>query len=86
MITREKLKLFQKYGGDLDHWSRMNGSKEPILSYEEWIELERIMQDLVIIRNGLAADSYAKAVEDKLRGLCDIEITISLIKQHVSFR
>ncbi len=86
MITKEKLELFQKYGGDLDHWYRINGSREPWLEDWEWMELNHILQDLVIIRNGLAAASFAKAVEEKLKQLCDNTDTIALIKQLVKVK
>lgn len=81
MLTKEKITSYQKYGGDLVGYLRMNKQEENIFEAGEWAELGSIIQDLVIIRKGLAAPSYMITVDNKLNAMCDNVFTIGLIKE-----
>ncbi len=79
MITRRKIKIYKKYDGDGDKWAR-----SWFVFYEmsdaDWGLLERLIQDIILVNNGLASDDYAAALEKKLIENCDTPETIARLK------
>ena len=80
MITREKIEIYKYYSGDVDKFSRANGSHEKVMSDEDFFLIARIVQDLVIIKNGLAAKDFQNKTEKCLLDNCDDQETINLLK------
>jgi hypothetical protein len=82
MITISKLKVFARYGGDCDMWSRSNEYSN--LTDTEWYLIDSLLQDITIIKNGQASVSYINAFNEKLSENTDgketIDFLISLIK------
>jgi len=66
MITENKIKIYAKYGGDEDYFSRSGTAEEKqAIVGNEWYEIQNIIQDLNLIKNKVASDEYEhKARED----------------------
>jgi hypothetical protein len=67
MITEEKLRIFEKYGGDPDAWARIGTAAEKAAMEDaDWTEIAALLQKLSLVERGLAAATFAKAVEADL--------------------
>ena len=79
MITVEKLKIFEKYKGfDYDRASERDVK---ILDYSEFMLIERLVQDIRLIRKRLAAKSYEQQTNVLLEESCDCLETIDYLKK-----
>jgi len=50
------------------------------MSEDDFFLLTRLIQDIVIVRNGLAAKEFQDKVEKSLQENCDNQATIDLLK------
>ena len=80
MITKEKIELYKYYAGDVDRFSHASKSHKKIMSEDDFFLLTRLIQDIVIVRNGLAAKEFQDRVEKDLQKNCDNQATIDLLK------
>lgn len=68
MITREKLRIYESLGGDIDGWARTSklslghsGSlnlREPAMTDNDWHVIDEILQSLFIVQSGLAGAEF----------------------------
>jgi hypothetical protein len=59
MITKEILKIYKKYKGDIDMWARLNRKDESsLINDKDWQMIENCINDIRLISRGLAADTY----------------------------
>ena len=81
MITKDKLKIYKRYNGDIDGWAR-SGSKQEKTSIDDsdWYMIDQFIQDLKLIKKGLAAETYATDVYKKLNDNCDNIETLAQIQ------
>lgn len=58
------------------------GSKEQkqTISDREWAWIGSILQDIHLVRNGLAAENFVQKLELQLKENCDSDATIDLLK------
>ncbi len=83
MINKQKIEIFKKYNGDIDGFSRFGKKREKdIFSDGDWSEIDSVLQDLEMIKNGLCSIDYKKRTEEKLNQKFDNE-SIDLIKKYV---
>lgn len=76
MITKENLKVFKKYRGDIDMWARFGRRKEKEnFSDDDWSLIEDLLQTLEIVEKGLASEGFKSKVLEKLEKNCDSEET-----------
>ena len=70
MITLEHAKTYNSFGGNADEWARM---KEPddTMTDDIWLEIEGILQNLTIIKNGRASGEFAAQTLQHLRTSCE---------------
>lgn len=62
MITREKLRIYEKFGGDIDGWARTSQLSERSITDQDWHSIDEVLQSLLIVQSGLAsADFEAQA-------------------------
>ena len=80
MITKEKIEIYNYYDGDVDRFSHASKSHKKIMSDEDFFLIARLVQDLIIIKNGLAAREFQDQVEKSLEDNCDNQETIHLLK------
>jgi hypothetical protein len=67
MITEEKLRIFEKYGGDPDGWARI--ATVPVkttMSDADWNEIAALLQKLTLVKRGLVAAEYAVRIDAEL--------------------
>ena len=69
MINREKISIYRKFSGDIDAWARSN--KGYPISEDEWYLIDSLLQDLLMIKNGLTSQIFEMKVQEKLDKNCD---------------
>ena len=80
MITKEKIEIYKYYDGDVDkffHASRLHKKK---MSEDDFFLITRLIQDIIIIKNGLASNEFREKVENSIQENCDSLETISFLK------
>ncbi len=81
MITLEKLKVYDKYAGDIDHLQRMNNDYDKKLMIDDdWFLISEFIQDIGLIKRKLTSKEYEKNVSEKITKYVENEITISKLK------
>ncbi len=81
MITLRHIQIYRKYSGDGDGFIRgATQDEKAIMDYKHWSLIDTLVQDLSIIRKGLASMSFIKSTDNKLRENSDSEETIQAIK------
>jgi len=74
MITREKIKIFDSYGGDIDGLARFGRDYEKkLFDNDDWSLIDNFYQDIELINKGLAAQTYTTQTISKLRDNCNHE-------------
>jgi hypothetical protein len=72
MITTEKLKIYDSYGGDCDGLTRVGRDHEKkLFDNDDWSIISSLYQDIELIKKGLAAQTYIDKTIDKLKLHCD---------------
>lgn len=64
MINLKKIKIFNKYSGDIDVWARFAKKKNEreIMIDNDWILIEEIIQNIGSIKKNLVLESYKKEI------------------------
>lgn len=74
MITREEIKVFDSYAGDIDGLARVGRDYErKLFDNNDWSRIDSFYQDIELINKGLTAESYLVGVIAKLKVNCDHE-------------
>jgi len=72
MITIEKLKVFDSYGGDSDGLARVGRDYEKkLFDNKDWSLIDNFYQDIDLINKRLAAQTYIEKTFVKLKENCD---------------
>ena len=66
MITAEKLEIYRKFQGDDDGWVRMGCPGRGVIGGADWAEIRNLLQELALLKNGLASTDYAERIRRKL--------------------
>lgn len=82
MITLKHIKIYELYKGDGDGFIRCATSDErSIMDYKHWTLINSLVQDITIVKRGLASDAFARTLNERLKEECDSEETVeALIK------
>lgn len=75
MLTKGKLIIYEKYLGDGDAFTHASKREKNIISGSEFAQIERLLQDIKLIKGGLAAKSYEDEVERELERNVDSKET-----------
>lgn len=90
MITVEKIKIFNRYGGDIDGLARNSRSNDHnLITDNEWTLIDNFFQDIELINKRLAAQTYVEGTFVKLRDKCDrdsYELFVSKIEFYKDFQ
>ena len=82
MITIDKIKIYKRFNGDIDGWARIGTKEEKsIMNDNDWFLIEGFIQDISLVKKGLASDAFMKSINERLKENCDSEETIELIKK-----
>ncbi len=70
MITLEKLRIYQRYGGDIDGIARVGSAREKqIISDSDWRDIDMVLQDFAFKKKGIIGESYRVEMEQRLKDL-----------------
>ena len=71
MITLPKLKIFNRFGGDPDHWTRSaTAAQKTQISDDDWGDIETAIQDIILLKRGLTSKEYADELRTRLEKKC----------------
>ncbi|MCB0740985.1 MAG: hypothetical protein R2796_07650 [Chitinophagaceae bacterium] len=85
MITEDKIKVYKRYDGDIDGWARSGSKKEKsIMSDEDWYVIDGLIQDLSMVKKGLASSGFNENLNVKLKEMCDSDSTVNQLQKLAS--
>lgn len=74
MITAEKIKIFDRYAGNIDGFARFGRDHEKkVFNDNEWSIIDNFYQDIELINKNLVALVYTEQTIVKLKDNCDRE-------------
>ena len=81
MITLRQIEIFKKFNGDIDHFSRIGSAKEKLgFSDNDWSLIASFVQDLELVKKGLAAESFIKNLDLQLKQNLESEAVLVKLK------
>lgn len=81
MVTIEKLKIYIRYRGDVDMWTRIGSSKErSVMNTNDWYMIDDLIQDLGLVKKQVASNEFVIALRKRLDENCDSEETIKTLE------
>jgi hypothetical protein len=86
MLTVDKLKTYQRFGGDMDGWAlheKFEGNPTGMTT-QDWFLIEELRQGLRIVAAGLASASYRTSIEAKVMNATSDADTRELLRKLVS--
>ncbi len=87
MITTEKIKIFNSYGGDVDGLARVgNDYQKNLFDNNDWSLIDNLYQDIELINKGLVAQVYIDQTFVKLKENCDSESFENLSSKIVCYK
>jgi hypothetical protein len=67
VITLEKLKTYEAFGGDMDGWARLSKRQDPAgMTDADWHLIDELLLGLTAVVSGLASPSYGRDVETRV--------------------
>lgn len=80
MLTQAKLDIYKKYRGFYDgFYMQYRKDADNIITGSDWKMIEGLVQDLYLVRKGLAAPSFRDDLAVRLRNNCDGPDTIASV-------
>jgi hypothetical protein len=81
MITAEKLNIYQRFNGEIHRWGEFGTAKErSTISDDDWCTIEELIQNINLVKTGLASESFVKALDQQLKERCDNNQTVHILK------
>lgn len=85
MISIDKIKIFQKYQGDIDYWARSSNKKEKlIISDNDWFLIDTLIQDMLLVKKGLSTKEFEANLDHRLKESCYNHEAIDHLKGYVN--
>lgn len=82
MITASKLKIFERYKGDGDMFSRAGSSRErEVVTDDDWQLIDLLLQDATVINRKLGSENRTAEAVRRLRESCETEDVIREIRR-----
>lgn len=82
MLTLAKVRVYRKYGGDIDGLAR---AKDPddcsLITDEEWFLIESLVQKIYLVKHGKASPAYAAQIADELKQSIEGEEALRELKE-----
>lgn len=76
MISDEKLRIYDKFNGDIDGFSRGGSPREKsTITDEDWYLIDELIQSLTMVRGGLASGDFEGRVRERLSEVVQDEHT-----------
>lgn len=68
MLTLEKIRVYRKYGGDIDGLARVKNPDDcSLVTDEEWFLIDSLVQKLSLVKNGKASPEFARRISAEVR-------------------
>ena len=82
MITREKLNVYKYFNGDIDGLARAGTAEQKaLIKDKDWFTIDSLVQDIEMVKRGLAGEAYMNVINERLLECCDREETIEELKK-----
>lgn len=82
MITLRKIEIFKKFSRDIDHFVRVWTPQDKIdISDKDWSLIDSLLQDLELVDKGLAADTFVKRLDERIKECCESEGVLQELKR-----
>ena len=85
MITTEKLKIFDKYKGDIDAFARVGETEKTVLTDNDWQLIASFKQHIELINKGLSSSDFNSKTIAQIKNNTDKNAFDTLSKQIVGF-
>jgi len=84
MITINKIRIYNRFNGDVEGWARVGTIEEKsIMNDNDWFLIEQFIQGIEVVNKGLASDTFKELLIERLKESCDSDETIQAIKEIV---
>ncbi len=84
MLTLAKIRVYRKYGGDMDGWARTKNPDDcSLITDDEWLLIDSLVQKLTLVKNGKASPAYAKRISVELHRRVESEEAINELMELV---
>jgi hypothetical protein len=81
MITLRQLEIYKKFNGDNDQFARIGSAKDKLVfSDTDWSLIDSFLQDLELVKNGLASDRFTKNLNLRLKQNLESEAVLDKLK------
>jgi len=78
MITSKHIEIYKSYRGDVDGFVRCASDEEKsYVTSKHWSLIDDFIQDIYIVKEGLASKSFSELLNKKLQENCDNQSTIN---------
>ena len=68
----------------MDGWGRSGSSRQKqAMTDQDWFMIESLIQDLSLVKRGLASESFQESLDNRLKAECDSETTLREIKKMI---
>jgi hypothetical protein len=77
MLTVEKIRVYRKYGGDMDGLARADKPDDAsLITDEEWFLIDSLVQKLFLMKTGKASQAYAERISVEVHQCAESEEVI----------
>lgn len=74
MLTPEKLKVYQRFAGDIDLWTRTVKGKDPSgMTDEDWTSIDWFRTGLWLVASGRATQEFHSELQQRLTNEADAQ-------------
>ena len=82
MITQAKIKIYQKYNGDIDFFARTGLKHEKaIIVDSDWYIIDSLIQDIFLVEKGICSEEFVNNLNAKLKEYCDNNESIKMLEK-----
>lgn len=80
MVTLDKIRIYNKFQGDIDAWARLGSKKEKsIMNDSDWVLIDGLIQSMRMKTKGLASNELLDDLKNRLGENCDCSKTVDHI-------
>ena len=83
MLTLDKLKMYRRFNGDIDGYSRSRVDDQSGITDEDWNAIDELRQALFLVQSGQASPEFAASVEQRLSSVAPDEAARQALRELV---
>ncbi len=82
MLTLKHIEIYKSYNGDGDSFVRSASNEDKAyMTYEYWSLIDNFIQDIYLVKKGLASKTFSDNLCKKMCEECDSQETIKELKK-----